>query len=40
MRSARAHDYVRRFTDSLDPWRREPQVADLIRRSHLALTAV
>lgn len=40
VRSARAHDYVRRFTDSLNPWRREPQVADFIRRSHLALTSV
>ncbi|MFB7836050.1 sporulation protein [Streptomyces sp. NPDC056056] len=40
VRSARAQDYVRKFTNSLDPWRHESQVADFIQRSRLALAGV
>ncbi|MER6520203.1 sporulation protein [Streptomyces sp. NPDC001553] len=40
VRSARAQDYVRKFTDSLNPWRNEAQVIDFVRQSHRAHAGV
>ncbi|MGW1641490.1 sporulation protein [Streptomyces lavendulae] len=37
VRSARAHDYVRRLTATLEPWRNEARVRDFIHRSTSAL---
>ncbi|MEU3052464.1 sporulation protein [Streptomyces griseus] len=37
VRSSRALDYVREFTTALTPWRREPPVRDLLRRTHTEL---